>query len=103
MVSSIGLRFGACRVGRSVAAGLRARRRTASELKRALSGQLTKLIEEMNEALKIPSDVLERCLVEVGRLLVQWPDAGELVPQLHQTKHRRHRRQRGAQVLRVRD
>jgi hypothetical protein len=65
MVSSIGLQFGACRVDRSVDAGLRARRRTASELKRALSAQISKLIKETNEALKIPSDVLERCLVEV--------------------------------------
>ena len=46
--------------------GVGARRRTAFELKRALSGQVSKLIEELNEALKILSDTSERDLVEIG-------------------------------------
>ncbi len=83
--------------------GVGARRRTAFELKRALSGQVSKLIEGMNEALKILSDISERCLVEVGRLVIQWPDTGQPLPQLHQIEHRSHRHQRRAQVLRVRD
>jgi len=71
-------------------AGFGAKGRTGFELKRALSGQVSKLIEEMNEALKILSDMSERCLVEVGRLLVQGPYVGEVVPQLHQAEHRPH-------------
>jgi hypothetical protein len=50
-------------------AGFGAGMRTAFELKRALSGQVSKLIKEMNEALKILSDTSERDLVEVGQLL----------------------------------
>ena len=44
-----------------------------------MSGQIRKLIEEMNEALKVPLDAVERDLVELGRLLVERPGAGELV------------------------
>src|ERR1041385_4193390 len=99
MVDSIGLRFWGGGVDRLGETTRRVRRLIVFDLKRGLSGQFGKLIEVMEQALKIPPDVLEGCLVEVGRRFVQRSYARQLVPEIDQTEHRSHRAQRAAQVL----
>ena len=80
MVDSIGLRFWGCGVDRHGETTHRVTRLIVFDLKRGLSGQFGKLIEGMEQALKIPPDVLERHLVEVGWRFVQRPYARQLVP-----------------------
>ena len=68
MVDSIELRFWGCGVDRPGETTHRVRRLIVFDLKTGLSGQFGKLIEVMEQALKIPPDVVERRLVKVGRL-----------------------------------
>jgi len=46
----------------------------------ALAGHVSKVVEQINEALEILLDKSERCLVEVGRLLIEGPHPREVVP-----------------------